>query len=272
MLDQTYQNLEVIVVDDCSTDNTKSVLERIQDPRLRYIRLKKNSGACTARNRGINEAKGDFIAFQDSDDEWSRDKIELQIKRLLESGADFCFCRMKTTDTQNGIQGYIPDDETEKNLTYERLLIGNYISTQMLLIKKECLEHIRFDESMPRYQDWDLVLSLTKKYKMVYEPKTLVNQYIQCDSISRSNLKLAKATQQILIKYEKDFLTHKAAYIKMLKDVSRNMTINNMDAIYYYKKLFSVNKSLKSALKIVLYKLHILQLYYKIKFKKSSGR
>jgi len=76
VLAQTYSDIELIVVDDCSTDNTKDIVDKYSDERLRYVRLKKNSGACVARNVGIEKAKGEYIAFQDSDDYWEKEKIE----------------------------------------------------------------------------------------------------------------------------------------------------------------------------------------------------
>lgn len=79
---QTYKNIELLFVDDCSTDNTEEIVKNITDSRFHYIRLEKNSGACTARNRGIKEAKGDYIAFNDSDDQWHIDKLEKQLSFL----------------------------------------------------------------------------------------------------------------------------------------------------------------------------------------------
>ena len=82
VLAQTFEDWEMIICDDCSTDNTEKIVKNITDSRFHYIRLEKNSGACTARNRGIKEAKGDYIAFNDSDDQWHIDKLEKQLSFL----------------------------------------------------------------------------------------------------------------------------------------------------------------------------------------------
>jgi glycosyltransferase involved in cell wall biosynthesis len=79
ILNQTYQNIEVILIDDGSTDNTKKVISQIKDKRFRYIKLRKNKGANVARNIGIQKAIGNYIAFQDSDDFFHSDKLEKQI-------------------------------------------------------------------------------------------------------------------------------------------------------------------------------------------------
>lgn len=76
VLNQTYKDIEVIVVDDCSKDRTLELLSSIKDERLKFFKLEKNSGACVARNFGIEKANGEFIAFQDSDDEWLPEKLK----------------------------------------------------------------------------------------------------------------------------------------------------------------------------------------------------
>ena len=100
VLEQTYINIEVIVIDDGSTDDTYLMLDKIEDKRLKYV-YQENSGACVARNRGIKEAKGKYIAFHDSDDIWHKDKLEKQIRVLEKTNADIVFCQLlrKKMDT-----------------------------------------------------------------------------------------------------------------------------------------------------------------------------
>ena len=83
VLNQSYKNIELIIIDDCSTDDTAEVVKSINDPRLNYHRLEKNSGACIARNKGIELARGDYISFNDSDDKWLENKLEEQLEFLL---------------------------------------------------------------------------------------------------------------------------------------------------------------------------------------------
>jgi len=80
VLNQTYENYELIVIDDCSTDSTKKILQSFSDKRIIYVRHLYNQGAAAARNTGIKIAKGKYIAFQDSDDEWLPKKLEKQMK------------------------------------------------------------------------------------------------------------------------------------------------------------------------------------------------
>ena len=82
VLDQTYRNLELIVVDDGSTDHSAALIGDVKDARLRYVKLTRNRGQAAARNVGISESRGDLIAFQDSDDTWQSDKLEQQVNVL----------------------------------------------------------------------------------------------------------------------------------------------------------------------------------------------
>lgn len=91
VLDQTYHNIEVIVVDDCSTDSTVQTVGMCTDSRVQLICLPVHRGANAARNRGIEISKGEYIAFQDSDDEWMKNKLEKQINYMLDTGVEVSF-------------------------------------------------------------------------------------------------------------------------------------------------------------------------------------
>ena len=90
---QTYKNWEILLIDDCSKDNSAQIIKEFlkYDNRIKYIKLKKNSGASVSRNEGIRNAKGRFIAFVDSDDVWKPEKLEIQIKYMLKENLGFTF-------------------------------------------------------------------------------------------------------------------------------------------------------------------------------------
>ena len=98
VLAQTYPNWEMIIVDDCSTDETDAVVSGFSDPRIRYLKNEKNSGAALSRNRALREAKGKWIAFLDSDDLWEHDKLEKQIRFMEENNCHFSYTEYREID------------------------------------------------------------------------------------------------------------------------------------------------------------------------------
>ena len=105
VLNQTYTNWELIIVDDCSTDSTDEVLETIKDSRIRYFKNDKNSGAAVSRNKALREAKGQWIAFLDSDDLWMSDKLEKQINFMKNNGYSFSYTNYEEIDVDGNRTG-----------------------------------------------------------------------------------------------------------------------------------------------------------------------
>ena len=199
VLRQTVQDIECIVVDDASTDDTTAVLAEISDSRLRIIHLTENSGACHARNVGVQAAKGEYIAFQDSDDCFHPDKLARQLAFLQEKGADVVFCAMNRICGQQTevFPAHVPD----ARITRIDLLEANLASTQCIFGKAEAFRDTPFDEDMPRLQDWALMLELTKKCLVYGEATPLVDVYVQPDSLSNQPKKLFPALRRIYLRY-----------------------------------------------------------------------
>ena len=105
VLNQTYTNWELIIVDDCSTDNTDEVLSRISDSRIRILKNDRNSGAAVSRNRALREAKGQWIAFLDSDDLWMPEKLEKQISFMEKNGYSFSYTNYEEIDVYGNKTG-----------------------------------------------------------------------------------------------------------------------------------------------------------------------
>ena len=102
---QTYSNWELIIIDDCSTDNTDEIVKSINDNRIIYLKNETNSGAAISRNKALREAKGRWIAFWDSDDLWKNDKLEKQIKFMKENNCYFSYTNYIEIDENGNING-----------------------------------------------------------------------------------------------------------------------------------------------------------------------
>ena len=141
VLDQTWQDLELIVVDDGSTDRTEQVVSGFTDDRIRYVRLDKNSGVSHARNIGIESAQCEYIAFQDSDDEWLPEKLEKQMQVMLQAPetVGMVYCRMEGND-QDDERWICPrQDQEADELQGDMLLplmIQNVVGTPAMLIRR----------------------------------------------------------------------------------------------------------------------------------------
>ncbi|MFL8675402.1 MULTISPECIES: glycosyltransferase [unclassified Clostridioides] len=200
VLNQTYKNIEVIIVDDNSSDNTQKIIEYIDDKRIRYIKHNENLGANVARNTGILNSMGEYIAFQDSDDEWMPDKLETQIKYLENIGVDIIGCSSYIDN--NELSGVFPGRNINKEIILYELMCGNFIGTSTMFGRRECFEKQKFDEHLPRFQDWDLIIRMAINYKVSFVDKVLVKTYVQSDSISKQPQKAIQAFVIMTNKYE----------------------------------------------------------------------
>ncbi len=180
VLAQTFEDFELIVVDDASTDGTSEVVAEFDDPRIRYIRLKKNSGAPTARNTGIKKSRGAFIAFLDDDDEWLPHRLELQVKRFeeLDEEVGVVYGGFYYVSQQTGkiIGKRMP---AHRGWVYRNLLVENFVGSPTLLIRRECFKRAGlFDPKLTSSQDWDMWLRIARYYKFDYVEDVVAKYYV----------------------------------------------------------------------------------------------
>lgn len=212
IINQTYQEIEIIVVDDGSTDDTEEVVLSIDYDNLKYIK-QVNSGACVARNRGIKEAKGEVIAFLDSDDEWYPEKLEMHMRHFDQCGGKVSVCNYMIEKNGEEKKG-VPNGHSDC-FTYDELLDHNYITTGSIIIDKEFLIQIGgFDTKMPRYQDWELVLRISKEMDIPFCSEPLMVLHSQDVSITNSTSKEKKyyALVRMLKKNKREYEANSKAY------------------------------------------------------------
>lgn len=169
VLSQTYQCFELIVVDDCSQDDTPLLLNRIKDPRLNSIRHAINSGAAAARNTGIKAATGKYIAFLDSDDEWLPQKLEEQIqfhKTIPETEGASATDQILKDISGNETEIRLQDKEgtLENLLIHDQLGLGSTFFADRSLVEKTG----GIDISLLRYEEWDWAIKLLKFTPQIY--------------------------------------------------------------------------------------------------------
>jgi rhamnopyranosyl-N-acetylglucosaminyl-diphospho-decaprenol beta-1,3/1,4-galactofuranosyltransferase len=173
VLTQTFANFELVVVDDASTDDTEACIRTFSDVRIRYIKRETNGGVAAAQNSGLSAARGAFITFLHSDDEYRPEKLEAQLGLLLDADADVGVVECATI-VSNGSSAH-PTPPRLQGIGYEDLLafrVGVHISAFMF--KRECLDSGRFDETLRCWEDWDLLVRLVRRTQFAFVDAPLV--------------------------------------------------------------------------------------------------
>lgn len=192
VLNQTYTNFELLIIDDASNDNTYEVVSSFSDNRIKYICLEQNTKGTMPRNVGIDKSIGEYIAFLDSDDEWLSNKLEEQIKFIskIETENFLCFTGLiKKNEFKERIKKQRDLKENEDIMDY--ILVGdNEVQTSTYLLPSKLAKKIKFDPNVRKHQDWDFCIRLKKENtSFFYLPKNLTIWHVdsRADRLSKKN-------------------------------------------------------------------------------------
>ena len=191
---QTYKNWEILLIDDCSKDNSAQIIKEFQkyDNRIKYIKLKKNSGASVSRNEGIRNAKGRFIAFVDSDDVWKSEKLEIQIKYMLKENLGFTFTSYRYMKENGELTNKIA--KAPSKINYNGLLKNTIIGCSTVVIDREIVDYFEMP-LVRRGQDTATWLQILRKEKYAYGiEQDLVNYRLVGESLSSNKIIALKRT------------------------------------------------------------------------------
>lgn len=249
-ISQTYKNKEIIVIDDGSTDNTKEKVEPyIERDGIIYYR-QDNRGQASAKNKGIELSKGDFIAFLDADDIWENKKIEKQIKLFNKNSIGVVYSKAKYMDENGNIinikikNKYLQpvSGDVTKNLFYD-----NFVPFSSSVVRKTCFENFGvFDESIKMSIDWDLWLRISSEYLFDFvDEELLIYRVGHRGQMSKDMVERERCSEKILKKYVSKYKNrYKKATIKKALFYSycqRGYYMRRYNKIksvkYYYKAL-----------------------------------
>ena len=206
-LRQTHPPLEVIIVDDGSSDATEAIVREFGN-RVNYLR-QNNTGVCAARNRGVAESSGEFIAFLDADDYWEPSKIEKQLAKFEEDPEiGLVHCGMREFDSATGetIAVHLDGDEgwVAKDIAlWERpVVIGPGGS---IMVRREVFDRVgRFDERLKNGEDWEFCFRVAQKYKIGFVREPLVNYRNHGSNATKNIREMERST---LMAWDKVFST-----------------------------------------------------------------
>jgi glycosyltransferase involved in cell wall biosynthesis len=202
VLAQTVTDLEILVIDDGSTDQTEAVMRK-HDPRLRYIR-QNNSGVAVARNRGIQESRGTYVAFLDADDTWYSQKLERQLSELGKNpGLRACYSAFCVADS-NLVPLEVRRNERKGSALEDLLLRGNIIGTPSTVVCERALfgEVGGFDPALSQCADWEMWVRLAAVTEFLFIDEPLIT-YRQHDGNMSRNAPLLERDSVLVL--EKGF-------------------------------------------------------------------
>lgn len=202
VLNQTYQDFEIIIIDDCSNDKSKEIIQKIaeSDSRLLYHLQERNCGVAVARNTALDLSAGRYIAFLDSDDEWKKNKLEKQLKLMQEKEAGFVFSAIEMMDETGQKRKEKRKITTE--VTYNYLLKNTIIPTSSVLIDRNIIDNFKMPlmRSGQDYAAWLLILRRGIKAYGIDE--ALVKYRVGKNSLSSNKLKSIKQVWGIQVHQE----------------------------------------------------------------------
>ena len=271
--EQSYKNLEIIIVDDCSTDNIEELIKKLNNLQIRFFKQKMNMGPSAARNRGVEEAKGELIAFLDSDDEWYPDKIEKQVKQLVELDGNtvLVYSGFEMIDFTTG--GKIGEKLSTVDLC-KNFISGTFLLTPQpstTLVRKSAFKEVGgFDINLKANEDTELAIKLCKKYKLIPTNEILVKVTRNHNQLM-GNLKNYIEAREIILQKHSNYLSKKILF-NLSKQIANYYILNNNYSFakkYIIQSLYYNPSDFKTKIQkvFILFAPFILKILYSLKYK-----
>jgi glycosyltransferase involved in cell wall biosynthesis len=219
VLEQTFEDFEIVIVDDASDDDTRAAVAGQADVRIRYFRHKQNRGEAASRNSGIAHSSGEYIAFLDDDDTWLPDKLEAQVRLLDRCPARVgaVYCGYDRIDMASGatIATTLPE---RCGAIYADLREQNWVgSPSAVILRRECFDKAgRFDEQLRFGVDYDMWIRIARFYDFECIPRPLVRYTVHADRLSADTRTILQGKEDQLAKYADYFAGDRRSYSRYL--------------------------------------------------------
>lgn len=269
VIGQTHKNLEIIIVDDNSEfdlyrQEIEENVNKIKDDRIKYLKHMNNKGACQARNTGILNSTGKYIAFLDDDDEWLPEKVEMQLEKFADKKVGLVYCDSYTINIlkKRNINKTVRANRIS-GMVYDQLILNNFVgSTSFVMVSKESLEKCGlFNENLKSAQDYELWLRIARNFKVDYVDIPLVNYYIHSGERISTNVLNRIQGLEMIIKLNKPYLNkHPKIYCKRKLDLVPFYAVRDgyskaLSKWFAAIKIYpSIIQGLKCLVKIIFYR------------------
>lgn len=228
---QTFKDIEILVIDDCSRDDPYSVIKEYKDSRIKYIKQKENQGVAAARNRGLREAQAPFVAFLDDDDEWLPEKLSKQVELFLQSPPEvgLIYTGVETVMDEGHTEIQLP---TERGNVYGRLLVKNCIhGGSSAMIRRNLITNVGFfDENLLAIEDYEYWLRISRYYNFDFIEEPLVRYHdvraVTTDTDVRRSLNIKanlEARNQFYLKHQAQMRKGGVAHLFLVHSANRHM-------------------------------------------------
>ena len=213
VLNQTFQDFEIIVVDDASEDHTYEVVSNFRDKRIKYIRHEANKRVAAARNTGVLHASGDYIAFLDDDDEWLSQKLQMQVALLEDSPliVGGVYTGFVTTDRSTGQAISQVTPKIRGDIYNDLLRGGNFVGTaSTIFLRRQCFDRVGFfDENIEFGEEYDLLVRISKEFYFECIPECLVRYWAHENKLSTNVGVRIRGLEAQLRKHGTSFSSHR---------------------------------------------------------------
>lgn len=242
VLEQTYTALEILLVDDCSTDSTVDMVQTLQDSRVQLIKQQHNQGASAARNTGMQQAKGSYIAFLDADDVWHPDFLKHMVSQAISSESDLLHCdaywehidQVPFTNCSPLSASVTPQQQD-----LPTVFSNPYMATGAMLIKKRVIDQIGgFDTNLATAEDVDFVLRVAEHFTVYHLPTKLVWVRMRENSLGRHANSYADNLNVVgrFLQRQPNFMQQESARVRQLLE----------DIYYCYLRQLIVDRNLST--------------------------
>ena len=230
VLNQTYKNFELIIIDNYSKDNTEKIVASYNDERINYLKFKNNGVIAASRNYGIKHSRGEYIAFLDSDDMWLPEKLEKQISVFRVSNEiAMLYTRLKTIEGDVISNRILPENGKYKSGSiFKSIYLWNFIACSSVMVKRSVLDQVGLfntDPNLIAVEDADLWLRIALKHIIkCTDDLPLLIYRIHSQSISQGFMQRTKRSIRLRKRYKKyagNYLFCMAVLLKILRMIKQ---------------------------------------------------